>query len=185
MTAPRAHVLSALAALCLACAACVAGCADLDVVTNTYSTMADARAAGAVDRGWLPALVPPGAHDIREAHDEGGSGRRWGLFNFAEGDAPSLRGRVGAESTFGGMKVDAPPRIEWWPVALRGTLDHERLASTGLRVYRLPADGLAIAVNWNQRRAYYWTVSTVAADDRGAKAPRTGGGGGAPPQTDK
>ena len=37
---------------------------------NTYATLAEARAAGAVERGWLPPLLPAGAHDIREAHDE-------------------------------------------------------------------------------------------------------------------
>ena len=145
-----------IAVLCFLSVA-AAGCGDLEVVTNTYSTLADARAAGAIERGWLPAWVPSGAHDIREAHDEGGSGRRWGLFSFALEDTPTLRGRLGAESGFEGLKVDAPPRIEWWPVALRGSLNAETLASTGLRGYRLP-DGLAVGVNWNQRRAYYWTL---------------------------
>jgi hypothetical protein len=119
--------------------------------------MAEARAAGAVDRGWLPGLVPPGAHDIRAAHDEGGSHRRWGLFSFQPEDADVLRGRLGSELSFEGVGVDAPPRIEWWPVALRGTLDAERVAATGLKGYQVSGDELVAAVNWNQRRAYYWS----------------------------
>ena len=164
--------MTRLAALCFACGL-GAGCADLDVVTNTYSTMADARAAGAVDQGWLPGLVPAGAHDIREAHDEGGSGRRWGLFSFADGDTTTLRTSLGAESRFEGLIVDAPPRIEWWPVALRGALNADRLASTGLRAYRLNAAGLGVGVNWNQRRAYYWTLPQSS---RRAEHPVVGGG---------
>lgn len=149
--------MTRIALLCVLVAA--ASCGDLDVVTNTYATMAEARAAGAVERGWLPAFVPAGAHDIREAHDEGGSGRRWGLFSFAPEDTAALREALGAEAGFEGLTVNAPPRIEWWPIALRGSLQPDRLASTGLRGYRLAADGLAVGVNWNQRRAYYWTLS--------------------------
>ena len=167
--------MTRVAILCFLCAA-APGCSDLDVVTNTYSTLADARAAGAIEHGWLPAWVPAGAHDIREAHDEGGSRRRWGLFSFAVDDAAFLRERLGAEAGFEGLKVDAPPRIEWWPVALRGSLNAESLASTGLRSYRVP-DGLAVGVNWNQRRAYYWTLRTVAANNPSREPPRTGGGG--------
>lgn len=139
------------------CSGVAAGCEDLDVVTNTYATMAEARAAGAVERGWLAELVPPGAHDIREAHDEGGSRRRWGLFSFRPEDADALRSRLGPEMSFGAVGVDAPPRIEWWPVQLRGTLDGERLTATGLKGYPVTGDQLVAAVNWNQRRAYYWS----------------------------
>lgn len=138
------------------CAFLASGCGDLNVVTNTYADMAEARAAGAVERGWLPEFVPDRAYEIREAHDEG-SRRRWGLFNFRPEDADALRARLGAELTFAGVGVDAPPRIEWWPVALRGTLDGERIAATGLRGYPVTGDELVAAVNWNQRRAYYWS----------------------------
>ncbi|HEX9092926.1 MAG TPA: hypothetical protein VF902_03000, partial [Coriobacteriia bacterium] len=60
-------------------------CRNTDVVTGTYATLAEARQAGAIERGWIPAFVPAGAHDLREAHDLDTS-RRWGLFNFAESD---------------------------------------------------------------------------------------------------
>ena len=145
------------ALLCLISATVLSACSDLDVVTHTYATAAEARAAGAVERGWLPRLVPAGAHDIRTAHDEAGSGRRWGLFSFAPTDERALRDALGPEVSFEGVGADAPPRIEWWPVLLRGTLDAGRVAATGLKGYRVPGDELVTAVNWNQRRAYYWT----------------------------
>ena len=139
------------------CSILASACADLDVVTNTFTTMAEARAAGAIERGWLPELVPPGAHDIREAHDQGGTRRRWGLFSFRDEDAEALRAKLGPEMSFSGLGVDAPPRIEWWPVQLRGNLDAERIAATGMKGYRAAGDELVAGVNWNQRRAYYWS----------------------------
>jgi hypothetical protein len=132
-------------------------CQDLQVVTNTYNTMADARSSGAIERGWIPAFVPAGAQDIREAHDQASVRRRWGLFSFAPEDDAALKARLGLEISFEGVGTDAPPRIEWWPVLFRGTLDPAQLAATGLKGYAVPGEELIVAVNWNQRRAYYWS----------------------------
>jgi len=141
-------------AAALVCGLVLAACGDLEVVTNSYATAEEARPA--VDRGWIPAFLPPGAHDIREAHDEAGS-RRWGLFSFREADAPALRSSLGGEMALSGIRADAPPRIEWWPILLRGTLDGDRLTATGLKGYPVAGQQLVVAVNWNQRRAYYWS----------------------------
>jgi len=151
----RAFAVARLVAVAL-CSGLASACGDFDVVTNTYADMAEARAAGAVERGWLPGFVPGGAFEIREAHDEA-SRRRWGLFNFRADDADALRARLGPETTFSGMAVEAPSRIEWWPVALRGALHAERVGATGLHAYPVAGDQLVAAVNWNQRRAYYWS----------------------------
>jgi hypothetical protein len=129
-------------------------CGDLNVVTNSYATAEEARPA--VERGWIPPILPPGGHDIREAHDEAGS-RRWGLFSFREEDVRFLESRLAEEVNLNGVRADAPPRIEWWPVLLRGPLDGERVASTGLKGYLISGQQLTIAVNWSQRRAYYWS----------------------------
>jgi hypothetical protein len=150
--ARRLLLLLASAVLCLSGA-----CRDSQVVSHSFATMAEARREGAVERGWLPALVPPGAHDIREAHDNADTGRRWGLFSFQAEDAAALRSKLGQEMSLRGQRTEAPPRIEWWPIQLRGTLDGDRLGSTGLTAYPVTGDRLIAAVNWNQRRAYYWS----------------------------
>jgi hypothetical protein len=135
-----------------------AACGDTDVVTASYATLDEARRAGAVDSGWIPPNLPTGAHDIREAHDLD-SNRRWGLFSFVEDDAGSLRALLEpAETSLAGVTCSVPGRIEWWPVILRGTLDHERIQSTNLKAYRAKTAGLLFVVNWNQRRAYYWSL---------------------------
>ena len=39
-----------------------------DVLDASYATQAEAVSAGAVQRGWIPAWVPPEARDLREVH---------------------------------------------------------------------------------------------------------------------
>jgi hypothetical protein len=145
------HRAAALAVLLIA-----AACRDLDVVTETYATLAEANAAGATDRGWLPKGLPAGAYEIRIAHDLD-SNRRWGLFNFPRAEAEALRATLAEEISLADKTCSAPGRIEWWPVLLRDRLDHERIAATGLKAYSARASDLIVAVNWNQGRAYYWT----------------------------
>ncbi len=133
-------------------------CGNADLVTGTYATLAEARQAGAIERGWIPALVPAGAHDLREAHDLD-SNRRWGLFGFAETDEPALRAAIRPEViSLDGHTCDIARRIEWWPVMLRGRLRDDQIREAALSTYyaREPQD-VVVAVNWKQRRAYYWT----------------------------
>jgi hypothetical protein len=133
-----------------------AGCASLNSQTNSYSTLAEARQAGAIANGWIPEGLPPGSHDLREAHLPG-TPQRWGIVNFPPPEADALRALLQPEEiSLQGQRCDMPRRIEWWPVMLRGNLDGSQLASTGIRGYRARAGGLLFAVNWNQGRAYYW-----------------------------
>jgi hypothetical protein len=140
----------------LAVAMASAGCRDKDVVTESYATMAEARAAGAPGRGDLPEGVPEGVHDIRTASDLD-SGRRWGLFNFSVQDADAIRGLLAAdEMPLAGVECDIPGRIEWWPVLLRGRVDADQAKAAGLQAYKSRQGNLIVVVNWKQGRAYYW-----------------------------
>ena len=144
-----------MVALALALAAAL-GCADSDVVTHSYDTHAEAVRAGAVEGGWIPDGLPEGIFEIREAHDLD-SNRRWGLFSFRTEDVAALSQLLGAEVSVTGETCDPPARIEWWPRLLRGPLTDARITATGLKVYSPAGAGLTFAVNWNQRRAYYWS----------------------------
>ena len=142
--------------------ACLAGlvltaCGGRDVQTATFATLAEARAAGAVERGWVPAMLPERAYELRAAYAVGGA-ERWGLFNFPAEASDALRAVLKPEEmSLAGTTMEIPPRIEWWPVILRGQIDAERAAATGLRAYRATSSELVFAVNWKQGRAYYWT----------------------------
>ena len=133
------------------------GCANADVVTASYATLDEARRDEAIARGWIPEGLPPGTHDIREAHDLD-SNRRWGLFNFPHDESDVLRRLLKPEERpLAGARLNAPARIEWWPVLLRGALDPEAIAATGLRAYESAGGDLIFLVNWKQCRAYYWS----------------------------
>jgi hypothetical protein len=140
--------------------AAATNCRDATVTTGTYATLDDVRQAGALERGWIPSILPPGAHDIREAHDTG-SRRRWGVFSFRPEDDGSLRGVLQhGEISIAGARSDIPGRIEWWPIVLRDAIDQERISATGLKAHRSLRGDLIVVVNWAQRRAYYWADGT-------------------------
>jgi hypothetical protein len=136
----------------------VAACAGVNSQTNSFATLAEAREAGAMAQGWVPDGLPPGSHDLRAAHLPG-TRQRWGIVNFPQAEADSLRALLNAdEISLEGQRADAPARIEWWPVVLRGELNGDRITATGIRSYRSKDGQLLFAVNWNQGRAYYWAA---------------------------
>jgi hypothetical protein len=134
-----------------------AACAGIDAQTNSFSTLDEARQAGAIANGWIPDGLPPGSHDIREGHVPG-TPQRWGVIEFPHSEEASLRALLQPEEIpLDGQRCEVPGRVEWWPVILRGTLHGERIAATQLSAYRARTGDLMFAVNWNQGRAYFWT----------------------------
>ena len=137
--------------------ALAAACAGRNVQTSTFSTVKEARDAGAVEKGWVPSVLPESAYELRAAYAVNGA-ERWGLFNFPSHQGESLREVLQPEEiSLAGVALDVPGRIEWWPLILRGNVDAERAKATGLRAYHAKSAPLVFAVNWNQGRAYYWT----------------------------
>jgi hypothetical protein len=138
----------------------LAACSGINAQTNSFATLAEARDAGAIAKGWMPEGLPPGSHDIREAHVPG-TPERWGIIDFPQSQEASLRALLQPdEIPLSGQRCEIPGRIEWWPLMLRGALDGGRLAATGIRAYRAKEGNLIFAVNWNQGRAYFWTPSS-------------------------
>jgi hypothetical protein len=153
MEAPRV----ALFAAAVIASVSLLACADSSVHTATYASMAEARQAGAVDKGWVPGDLPGAAYELRAAYDLDDANRRWGLFNFRAADHDALRAKLApGDVSIAGVVMDIPPRIEWWPVQLRGRLDEERILATGLQAHRSRDGALTFLVNWKQGRGYYW-----------------------------
>lgn len=141
----------------LVCLVAAVACSNIRSQTENYATLDEARSAGAIEKGWLPDILPPEAYEIRVGYVPD-STHKWGLFNFPPEQGEALRLRLGPQVELDGLTVDVPARIEWWPVALRRTLDGEQLHVTGLQGYRSHDGALVIAVHWNQGRAYYWSA---------------------------
>lgn len=144
-------------AVLVAAAVWSGACAGINSQTNSFATLDEARQAGAVANGWVPAWLPPGSHDIREAHVPG-TPALWGIVNFPQAESDVLRSAlVPDEIALDGLRLETPGRIEWWPIELRGALNGERLGVVGIRGYRARQNDLIVAVNWKQGRAYYWS----------------------------
>jgi hypothetical protein len=56
-----------------------------DVVTSDYQSLAEARADGLFDRGWLPDILPSSAHSIRTSNNlDVSTSNGWFSFHAAE-----------------------------------------------------------------------------------------------------
>jgi hypothetical protein len=136
--------------------AVLTACSGVNTRTNSFNTLADAKQAGAIEQGLLPEGLPSGTRDIRIGYVPG-QVRSWGLFNFPPEQADALKQILRPDEVpLDGKTVDVPGRIEWWPKALRGTLNAEQLGITGLKAYATRDAARIVAVNWAQGRAYYW-----------------------------
>jgi len=132
----------------------LAACSSINVQSGVYATLEDARAAGAIERGWIPRGLPPSASDLREGHLN--DGRGWGVFMFDTAHADVLRALLGVEIHGEPVTCEAPGRLEWWPRILRSPIDPAAVATAGLQLYHSKDGRLTYAVNWRQGRAYYW-----------------------------
>jgi len=151
LTVPKVPVLKVLGVLGVLMV--LLGCGDLRVKMDIFTTVDEARRAGAIAAGWVPERVPAGASDLREGHLP--DGRHWGVFAFQAADEAAVRSLVGEEVTTGTLTCDPPGRLEFWPRLIHGTVDVAQVRSTGFRLYH-GQDGRTYAINFGQGRAYYW-----------------------------
>src|SRR5215208_5791503 len=135
-------------ALCAACG---------EIQSATYATYADAIAAGAQRRGWLPPFIPATAADIREVHDLD-TNQQWLRFRVPVGDTSVGIGAIRISIDEAASRGDKPPRAmdDWLPELRKPAIITRR---SGIQAYRhvhlrhlgaqcaavVPADGLAYA----------------------------------------
>jgi hypothetical protein len=137
-----------IVALCASCG---------DIQSATYATYADAIAAGAQRRGWLPPFVPTTATDIREVHNLD-TNQQWLRFRVPVGDTSVGIGATRISIDEAASRGDKPPPAmdDWLPelrkppiVTRRSAIQayrHLHLRQLGARCVAVaPADGLAYA----------------------------------------
>jgi hypothetical protein len=134
----------------------VSACSAIRSESDAFATLQEAEAAGAVSRGWVPAGLPPGTTDLRDAHVP--SGTHWGLFTFPPENAAALRALIGDEITTSPPPCNPPGRFEWWPRMLRSPINVEAAHETGLRFYASRDGRRVFAVNWKQGKGFYWST---------------------------
>jgi hypothetical protein len=124
------NLIAALAVL----VASLCGCFS-DVLSNSHATRAEA--ADAIGRGWIPAILPESATDIRESHNlDTNVGH--GTFAFGAADAHSFQAALVS------VPADHPARAR----------SREALERSGYVFYSYK--DFDIAVDWKDRKGQFW-----------------------------
>ncbi len=106
-----------------------------DVLSSSHATRADA--ADTISRGWVPAVLPESATDIRESHNlDTNIGH--GTFEFGIADMHSFQAAL--------MPVSAGHSVR--------ARSREELERSGYVFYSY--EDFDIAVNWKDRKGQFW-----------------------------
>ena len=143
--------------------ACVLVACHSDRRESFYSSLAEARNDGAIDRGWIPDFLPQSSHAIHEVHDISPS-TTWCAFEFLPSDSQDLRKSL--------KRVDElPPSVRrvtnpgksWWPALLDGNLDVGKIQKGGFELYMIvepetpsTKDVLLFAVDWAKGQGFFY-----------------------------
>ena len=126
----------------------------------TYATRAEAEAAGAFARGWLPAFLPPSTRAIRDVHDLD-TDERWLRFEADSAELATLAARL-APLAWGVARRSAARRplaagMDWPPEFAERQLVTAR--STRLLGYYRDATEYCLAIEWRTGRAWGWSCA--------------------------
>lgn len=121
-----------------------------------FRDLSEARAAGAVERGWVPGLLPKSAFQIRERHDLD-TNEVWGAFRFNPSESATFLSHLSALPSDITPVVRSPGSIPWWPKHIVGEIPVEHLAEKGFLVRREDAAGFFFAINVKIGEGYFWS----------------------------
>ncbi|MEH6664295.1 MAG: hypothetical protein V7678_05545 [Brevundimonas sp.] len=123
-----------------------------DVTNESYATYAEARAAGMIERGWLPDFVPTSATDIHDVHDLDTNAQTL-IFSAPTSEVPATTARfrrAPAEDLAIARQMIA--HLGWEPDALGASVQAYQLCradvpgglfvnnETGVIAYKVPVD---------------------------------------------
>lgn len=128
-----------------------------------YPDINTARKAGAIDRGWLPEIMPESSRDIHELHNLD-TNRIWVRFVFNKEDLRSILVHVEelTQPEVKQLRIADPGSVDWWHLDFH----KEVLALNGIQPkfktykYTKPRDRKNISgffmIDTSAGVAYYW-----------------------------
>ena len=126
-----------------------------------YATRAEAEAAGAFARGWLPALLPRSAHTLREVHDLD-TNARWLRFRADSLELATLAARLApitpAEATRDAARRPRTAGADW-PSELGGMQLATARGARQLALVRDSTEAYCLAIEWRTARAWGWSCA--------------------------
>jgi hypothetical protein len=131
----------------------------VELPVEEYSTLGEARAEGALARGWLPSFLPASARSIREVHSLDNEAR-WLSFSAAPAELRAFAATLNilpyrdAVANAG----DRPWRVrgDWPPELSAGNLATPRSTSL-LGYFRSSTDDYCFAIEWSTGRVWGWS----------------------------
>ncbi|GAA5010725.1 hypothetical protein FNZ56_01280 [Pseudoluteimonas lycopersici] len=138
-------------ALVASAAAVACSCSTSDVLDASYATRADAVAAGAIERGWIPAWVPVEATQLREVHD---SDTNESALSFSLPSNLAWEPSASCRPADGGEFPEPAFRRTWLPDNYQRYAFYSCPSGTTGSVPMIAA----IAVTQDKKRVLYWRV---------------------------
>lgn len=137
-----------------------------------YSNIDAARKAGAVQKGWIPSVIPESATEIYERHNLD-TNRVWMRFRFDRNDIKGLIQQLEeiSPAEIGRIEFISPGSVNWWPKKLDKDSFSTSGAQSGLKIYKynrlleysdnrqkiIPS---FFIIDWDSNVAYYWQPSS-------------------------
>jgi len=134
-------------------------CTVYETPVEEYSSLAEARAAGAIERGWIPDFLPPNATHLREVH-EIDSIERWLAFMAPLPELRAMASKL-APLSYEDARRTAVGR-SWvvggdWPPELSKRFWHTPRSTSLLSYHVNKAERYCIAIEWRTGRAWGWS----------------------------
>lgn len=123
-----------------------------DKVETSYQSLSEAKRDGAIERGWLPSILPSRSSNIREVHNLD-TNEVWCSFEFPQSEADDFRKSLAVVDAPGHSITVRSPAVAWWPAFLVGPLSGGALKQHGFKLYGNAK--ILFAVDWTLGKAYF------------------------------
>jgi hypothetical protein len=134
-----------------------------------YVSLADVRKAEASAQSWIPDDILPASSRTIHVVGELSPSKEWCAFEFLPTDSQNLlKNLKSVDALPPAIKYVRSPRVSWWPSALEGNLDVEKIHSAGFQLFFVerPANAVDMgiylfAVDLSKGRGFfYWTYKS-------------------------